>query len=51
MVLCTKSFLLYYDEEGEDGLFSNDLHGIRSSISFAMNKDAWEVLDLKHFFL
>ncbi|KAL4183266.1 hypothetical protein AMTRI_Chr11g154330 [Amborella trichopoda] len=25
MVLCTKSFLLYYDEKGDDGLFSRSM--------------------------
>ncbi|KAL4183265.1 hypothetical protein AMTRI_Chr11g154320 [Amborella trichopoda] len=78
MVLCMESFLLYYDEKGENGLFSSfaqsflknkkvifitisnstffpqhhqgdDLHFIRSCSSLLGNKDAWEVLALKHF--
>ncbi|KAL4194696.1 hypothetical protein AMTRI_Chr05g60750 [Amborella trichopoda] len=88
MVLCMESFLLYYDEKGENGLFSknnfytlphkgsaqsflknkkiifitisnstffpqhhqgDDLHFIRSCNSLLGNKDAWEVLALKHF--
>ncbi|KAL4194697.1 hypothetical protein AMTRI_Chr05g60760 [Amborella trichopoda] len=42
MVLCTKSFLLYYDEKGDDGLFSkNNLYALsheESAQSFLNNE-------------